>query len=182
MMRSIRFSIAVLGLTIFFLTGLSPQKKSDKPDTIEAILVNVIDGDTIVVKYRSRKTHLRLIGIDTPERMPNDKAQRDANRTRKDVKTINQLGEGSANFTKGLLKSGDLLKLEFDAERRDKYERLLAYVYLPSGEMLNEKIILAGYAQPMTIPPNVRYAKKFLDAYERARAQRRGHWGSGIFK
>jgi micrococcal nuclease len=56
----------------------------------------------------------------------------------------------------------------------DKYERLLAYLYLPSGKMLNEEIVKAGYAQLMTIPPNVKYQERFLKEYREARET---HWG-----
>jgi micrococcal nuclease len=53
---------------------------------------------------------------------------------------------------------------------------LLGYVYLLDGAMLNEKIIGAGYAQPMTIPPNVNYDERFRAAYHAAREKRRGLW------
>jgi micrococcal nuclease len=51
------------------------------------------------------------------------------------------------------VKPGEFLWIEFDARTRDKYGRLLGYLYLPGGKMLNEEIVKAGYAQLMTIPP-----------------------------
>lgn len=77
---------------------------------------------------------------------------------------------------KGLVKPGDLLKIEFDVRTRDKYGRLLAYLYLPSGKMLNEEIVKAGYAQLMTIPPNLKYQERFSMAYREARENHRGLW------
>ena len=59
---------------------------------------------------------------------------------------------------------------------RDKYKRLLGYVYLSDGKMLNDEIIKAGYANDMTIPPNVKYQDRFLRAYEQARERKRGLW------
>jgi micrococcal nuclease len=68
------------------------------------------------------------------------------------------------------------LRLNFDVEKRDKYGRLLAYVYLSNGKMLNEEIVKAGYANLMTIPPNVRYQERFLKDYREARENRKGLW------
>ncbi len=68
--------------------------------------------------------------------------------------------------------------IEFDAQQRDRYGRLLGYVYLSSGKMLNEEIVKAGYANVMTILLNVKYQDRFLRAYQEARRRRkRGLWG-----
>ncbi len=61
------------------------------------------------------------------------------------------------------------MKLEFDVEKRDRYGRLLAYMYLPDGRMLNEEIVKAGYANILTVPPNMKYQERFLKAYRGAR-------------
>ena len=63
-----------------------------------------------------------------------------------------------------------------DAQERDRYDRLLGYVYLTNGKMLNEEIVKAGYANVMTIPPNVKYKDRFLKAYREAREKERGLW------
>jgi micrococcal nuclease len=70
--------------------------------------------------------------------------------------------------------SSTTVKMEFDVQRRDKYGRLLAYLYLSDGRMLNEEIVKAGYANLMTIPPNVKYQERFLKAYREARKNKRG--------
>ncbi len=75
---------------------------------------------------------------------------------------------------KTLVDPGDSVSLEFDVERRDRYRRLLAYVYLKDGRMLNEEIVKAGYANLLTIPPQ--YQERFLKAYREARENRRGFW------
>ena len=68
------------------------------------------------------------------------------------------------------------VRIELDVQARDKYGSLLAYVYLSNGKMLNEEIVKAGYANLMTIPPNVKYQETFLRAYREARENKRGLW------
>ncbi len=63
-----------------------------------------------------------------------------------------------------------------DVEKRDKYGRLLGYVYLSNGKMLNEEVVKAGYGSLMTHPPNVKYQERFLKAYREARENNRGLW------
>jgi micrococcal nuclease len=73
-----------------------------------------------------------------------------------------------------IAREDDRVSIEFDVQKRDKYRRLLGYVYLENGQMLNEEIIKAGYASPMTIPPNVKYQDRFLKLYREARDAKRG--------
>jgi len=69
------------------------------------------------------------------------------------------------------------VELEYDVTATDKYGRTLAYVYLPGGLMVNEQILRAGYAQLLTIPPNVKYVDRFTAAQKEAVAASRGLWG-----
>ena len=73
-----------------------------------------------------------------------------------------------------IVKKGDMVAVVFDVQRRDKDGQLLGYVYLPDGRMLNEEIVRAGYAKVITIPPNVKYRERFLEAHKEARMYRRG--------
>jgi len=155
----------------------------------------VIDGNTLLLENGER---VRLIGIDTPESKPNDKAQRDSERTGQDIETINKMGQEATEIVKQLIKPGQMVQLEFDVQERDKYGRWLAYVWVgpwahpvenseksnPSvvvttSLLLNASIIKSGYATPMTIPPNVKYADMFKKSYEEAREYRRGLWKDG---
>jgi micrococcal nuclease len=84
------------------------------------------------------------------------------------------MGKEAAKYMRTIAKEGDRVSIEFDVQKRDKYKRLLGYVYLENGRMLNEEIVKAGYASPMTIPPNVRYQDRFLILYREAREAGRG--------
>jgi micrococcal nuclease len=139
----------------------------------DVLVKRVVDGDTIVLETGER---VRLIGIDTPELHESDKLYRDASRTGQDIKAIQKLGRRAYEFTRNLVE-GKRVSLEFDAEKRDRYKRLLAYVYLKDGTFVNAEIVKQGYASLMTIPPNVKYADLFLGLYREARENRRGLWG-----
>lgn len=132
----------------------------------------VIDGDTLKL---SNGEKVRLIGIDTPESADNPKTRRDSKRTGQDMKEIIKMGKEAAAFTRNLVE-GKEVRLEFDVQQRDKYKRLLAYVYLNDGTFVNAEIIKAGYAQIMTIPPNVTYQELFLKLQKEARENKRGGW------
>jgi micrococcal nuclease len=92
-----------------------------------------------------------------------------------DTVDIQKLGRRSYNFTRKLVE-GKRVRLEFDVERTDKYERLLAYVYLQDGTFVNAEILKQGYASLMTIPPNVKYADSFVKLFREAREDKRGLW------
>lgn len=128
-------------------------------------VVRVVDGDTIIVNINSKHERVRLIGINTPESVkPNH--------------PVEKYGKEASNFMKNLLK-GKKVRLEFDVQKRDKYNRLLAYVYLEDGTMVNKLLLQEGYAQVMTVPPNVKYQEEFLKLQRKAREQGKGLWKEG---
>jgi len=138
----------------------------------DILVKRAVDGDTLQLETGER---VRLIGIDTPEMHESNKLYRDASRTKQDISTIQELGRRAYEFTKNLVE-GKRVSLEFDMEKRDRYDRLLAYVYLKDGTFVNAKIIEEGFASLMTFPPNVKYADLFLKLYQEARNNRRGLW------
>jgi micrococcal nuclease len=71
---------------------------------------------------------------------------------------------------------GKVKELELEVEKRDRYGRLLVYVFLQEGRLLNEEIVKAGYANLLTIPPNVEYRDRFSNDHSEAREKRRGLW------
>jgi micrococcal nuclease len=131
-------------------------------DLTEAEVSRVVDGDTIEVVIDNTTEKVRLIGVDTPETVH---------------PTIGEepYGRQASDFTKSKL-SGQSVGLEFDVEERDRYGRLLAYVWL-GDQMFNEVLLREGYAQLATYPPNVKYVDRFTGAQEEARQQQRGLWG-----
>lgn len=136
-----------------------------------ATVIRVVDGDTLKVSMNTQKESVRLIGVDTPESKANKKAFRDSKKSGHDIQSILKLGKRAAAFTRSVVKPGDTVKLELDVQPRDRYGRILAYVYLPDGRMLNEVLIQSGHANLMTIPPNVRYVNRFLSEYHKAAAK-----------
>lgn len=117
-------------------------------------VVRVIDGDTIVVRLDGTREHIRYIGIDTPEM---DDERPEIRRRAVAAKEAN-----------ARLVGGRRVRLELDVERRDRYGRLLAYVWI-GDTLVNEVLVRAGHAAPYTVPPNVKYADRFLDAARGAR-------------
>jgi micrococcal nuclease len=121
----------------------------------------VVDGDTIEISPSVEGlSTVRLIGVDTPETHGGTQPY----------------GAEASDFTHQNLE-GKVVSLELDAQKVDPYGRLLAYVYLPNGEMFNETLLEEGYAQVATFPPNVKYVDRFLEVQRGARAANRGLWG-----
>lgn len=124
-------------------------------------VVRVHDGDTISVILNGKREKVRLIGIDAPE--------------------LDQRPWGSKakkHLEKLLGIANRAVSLEFDAERRDKYGRLLCYVLTSDKKMINLQMLKEGYAMLFTVPPNVKYVDKLRKAQHEARQQRLGIWGS----
>ena len=138
----------------------------------DILVTRAVDGDTLVLENGQR---VRLIGMDTPEMHESRKLHNDSKRLKMNIRDIQKLGRRAYEFTKKLVE-GKRVRLEFDAERYDKYERLLAYVYLQDGTFVNAQIVEQGYANLMTIPPNVKYADSFVKLFKEARENKRGLW------
>lgn len=128
-----------------------------------ARIVRVVDGDTVDATLERTKgtVRVRLIGVDTPEKVD----------PRKPVQCF---AEEASRFTEQL--EGALVLLDYDVERYDRYGRTLAYVFLQDGRLFNLVLVREGYAQPYTVPPNVRYQELFVQAAARAREEGRGLW------
>jgi micrococcal nuclease len=171
-------------LALLYLVGLTSichTAAATPAARTSATVLYVTDGDTIKVKIAGRKESVRLIGIDSPESKLNDRAYKQAYRSSMDVETIVQIGQQSKKYLSKLIPVGSVVTLEQDIEPRDRYGRILAYVYLPDGAMANEQMLEMGYASLLTIPPNVKYNTRFTNAAKRGREANRGLWGSGSF-
>lgn len=164
------FCILLLAALTLPLQAISVEKLES------AKVLKIVDGDTLKVRYKGIEESVRLIGIDVPESKINKKARSDAQRSGEDLKTITAMGKEATDYAKSPVKRGDTVKMEFDVQKRDKYGRLLAYIYFSNGKMLNEEIVKVGYANPMAVPPNVKYQERLLKAYREARENKGGVW------
>ena len=193
-MKKMVFVILVM---MMFVSPVFAQKDAPAHETHK--VTRVVDGDTIVVDGNVK---VRLIGVDTPEYHPSDKLRKDSFRSGKDVKTIIALGKKTAQITKKLI-DGKRVRLEYDWERKDKYGRTLAYVYLPvtcPGEIaglsifklvhgvegvhfqphdaeifINKAIVQQGYGHAYTRFP-FEYMEQFRGYEKEAREQQVGLW------
>jgi micrococcal nuclease len=125
------------------------------------LCTRVIDGDTIIVNIDGKEERVRLIGVDTPE-------------TVHPSKPVEYFGKEASEFTKRMVE-GKKVRLEFDWQRRDKYGRLLAYIYLEDGTFLNAEIIKQGYGFAYTRFP-FKYLEEFRQYEREARENGRGLW------
>ena len=170
-LRAPLFIAAVL-VVIAVSRGCGDDGGSSEPSgPVSARVTHVVDGDTIdVTMPDGAEESVRYIGIDTPETVKPD--------------TPVQCGGPEAHEANERLVGGRTVTLRFDAERRDIYHRLLAYVYLPGAGpgghplFVNAELVRRGLARTLTIPPNDSFASLFARLAARAGAAGRGLWGS----
>lgn len=133
-----------------------------QPTRTSALVLAVIDGDTIEVLVDGRRERVRYIGMDTPEVWPADQ--------------IECYGP-EASARNAQLVAGQRVELESDLTDRDRYGRLLRYVWL--GEtFVNAELLVEGFAQVTTYPPDVRYVELYRDLQRQAREAGRGLWSA----
>ena len=133
-------------------------------DAVAAKVQRVSDGDTFVATVKGRRERVRVIGVDTPESVAPNRPDE-------------PYGEEASDFAKHYL-DGETVRLAGDAEPRDRYGRMLAYVWLEDGTFWNALLVAEGYAQQLTIPPNVTYAGLFRRLAAEARRNDRGLWAA----
>jgi micrococcal nuclease len=128
-----------------------------------ATIVSVVDGDTIVLSVQNQTETVRLLGIDTPE-------------TVHPTRPIECFGPEASAFTKATLEKGSVVKLVRDVEPRDRYQRLLVYLFLADGTLFNQLLIDRGLARTLSIEPNTAFASQFASHESSARNRRVGLW------
>jgi micrococcal nuclease len=130
-----------------------------------AQVLRVVDGDTLLVAVGGRQERVRYIGVDTPETVKPD--------------TPVQCFGKRASAENHRLVAGREIRLVADAEARDRYGRLLAYVYrVDDGLFVNAELARGGYATVLSIAPNVRFAARFAALVRQARDAGRGLWSA----
>jgi len=167
--RRVRLTGTVLGALIVAIAGFlrfSPEPVRQAVQSAQPGLAHVVrdvDGDTIDVEIDGQKETVRFIGVDTPE-------------THDPRKPVQCFGEVAAAHTKQLLE-GKNVRLEPDSQDsdRDKYHRLLRYVYLPDGTLVNAELIKDGYAFAYVIFPFTKL-DEFRALEAEARDANRGLW------
>jgi micrococcal nuclease len=159
--RLLPWIVLLAAVAAFLLAG--NRDEGDRAATAQ--VTRVVDGDTVAVRVDGRGERVRLIGIDTPESVkPGTRVQCFAKAASAEIRR---------------LLAGRGVTLRYDAERRDRYGRLLAYVYRSGdGLFVNAALAERGYARTLTIPPNVAHAALFARLARSARRRGRGLWGA----
>jgi len=158
--------LALISFLLFF-SFLSVNSRSELTEDLfpeeEFPVKEVLDGDTIEL---SNGKIVRYLGIDTPEL-----------RWRKGDAWVYhpQLFAQEAKELNSLLVQGKKVKLEYDVEKRDKFNRLLAYVYV-NGLMVNGEILRQGYALLDVRMPNIKHTNFLLKMFKEAKENKRGFW------
>ena len=156
-------ALVVLAVAVYTATagddsGGSPAKSVGK-------VTRVVDGDTIHVQVGGRDETVRYIGVDTPESV-------------KPGTPVECFAKRASAFNRRLV-AGEKVRLVRDSEARDRYGRLLAYVYrVRDKRFVNAALVRKGYAVPLTIPPNVAHAEAFRRLASTARRAGRGLWSA----
>lgn len=159
----------LLALTMFIagvVTALGSASAQPAPigETVTAQVIDVIDGDTIAVLFDDGTVErVRYIGVDTPE-------------TVHPRRGVDCYGPEASARNKELV-SGARVILEKDVSERDRYGRLLRYVWLEDGTFVNAQLVADGYAQVVTYPPDVRWVDLYRELQRVAREEGRGLWG-----
>ena len=155
MLRSARLLPVLALLSAVAVTSAEPAA------FVDGTVVRVVDGDTIHVRIGARVERVRYIGVNAPElhhpRRGEEPGGREAARVNRDLVLDRRV------------------RLEMDVQSRDRYGRLLAYVWV-GDLMVNAELVRLGYAQVMTVPPNVRHQALFLKLQRDAREAGRGLW------
>lgn len=160
-----------LVLAAFFGTDYSHAPQAEMIPVESSIdgtytVIAAVDGDTIIIKTEAGEENVRLIGIDTPEVDPNRGGPE-------------CYGMEASKRTKELTENQSVtIELDQSQGTRDKYERLLAYVRLSDGKLLNEVLVTEGYAREYTYNKPYAYQKELKDAEVSARTEKKGLWGA----
>lgn len=139
-------------------------EKHDVSKFEEFELESVIDGDTIRIKYNGSSEKVRFLLVDTPE-------------TNHETLGVQPYGPEAKEFTKQLLAGQDTVYLEFDVSYRDKYKRLLAYIYTKDGISVQEQLLKNGLARVAYIyAPNTKHVDWFKSIQKTAQQSALGIW------
>jgi len=161
--------LLVVGIALLLVTDEPGGESSEgrtRPmnERVGAVVTRVVDGDTAEMDLESGgEEGVRFIGVDTPESVAPGQP-------------VECFGKKASGFTARMIE-GERVALRFGAERRDRYDRLLAYVYL-GDRFVNAELVRLGYARTLEIAPNVDFAERFARLQQGAANAGRGLWGA----
>lgn len=162
MHRSSHLLLLFLFTYALMISGCSNDSLASSPNS--ATVKHVVDGDTIDIAISGKTERVRLIGVNTPE-------------TVHPTKGVECFGPEASAYTKQLLPVGTALRVERDIEARDKYGRLLLYVYIANTNVfVNLDLVMNGYARPMVFEPNTAHKADFAQAATQAELRNVGLW------
>jgi micrococcal nuclease len=186
--RSLAVSLVLASLLCFASPAFAPSPSSPSPSSpspsspspyplpngergeLSGLVVRTVDGDTVWVRLAGGVEKVRYIGIDTPEVHHPTRGEEPG-------------GRAATEINRGLVGERSV-RLEPDVQLRDRYGRLLAYVWVKRADgvevMVNAELVRLGYAQVMTVPPNVRHAEMFRKLAAEAREHHRGLWAGPL--
>lgn len=150
-----------------------------EPETeYRARILYVVDGDTLKVFLEGEKVSIRLIGIDTPESKANRRSRKQAEEFGKSEDEVVKMGRAARAFVEAELRGVKEVRIRTHKKAFDRYDRVLAAVYLPNGDDLSEKIIRSGFGFPFEIKPYTDRRAAYAEAHREAKAAKRGLWRS----
>jgi micrococcal nuclease len=175
LIATITFLVTIGVLFYYYIyPKIQDKTKTSNRDKEYVIVSKVVDGDTFKL---SNGEKVRLLGIDTPEYYESDKLDRDAETSGLDKKTIRKLGKLASDYVRNFVEGKKVyLVKEPYYDDRDKYGRLLRWVYLEDGTFINGKIISDGYAQVFEKFP-VSKIDELRKLQREARENNKGLWG-----
>lgn len=176
-------AILLIAITILSFVGCSTNSPALTPDRHETTeyttiqdgtnapinnsyceVVRVVDGDTFIVRFEGKNVRIRLSCVDTPESVANNSS-------------LNcEEGRIASDFVKQLLTAGTIVKIETDTKLYDGNDRVLAYVYLEDGTMLNRLLLEMGYAKVFNDNTNHKFTEEFFEIQDTARDEGVGFW------
>ena len=155
-----------LCLFLFSCTTNGPQNQTIQQPRhgVVATIVKVVDGDTVDIDLNGRNERVRIIGVNTPE-------------TKHPTKPIEFFGPEASAYMTTLLPKGTRVRIERDVEARDRYGRMLLYLYIDSNNLfINLDLVVRGYGKPMSIEPNTFHRNDFVRAASQAEVANVGFW------
>lgn len=185
-------SILIIGLILLLIKSLVDERKESilienkieilqsrtdnlptKPitpiiDSELFLVTKIIDGDTLIININDKEESVRLIGVDTPE-------------IKDSQKTVQCFGNEASEKAKQLMEN-QKVKLEADTSQNDRdiYNRLLRYVYLEDGTLVNKKLIEEGFGFEYTYKIPYKFKTEFKEAQKMAKSKKVGLWADGI--